>query len=45
MRYLENRDKERRMFMEREIKPGQVYRHFKGTVHKIICIAKHSEKK
>ena len=31
--------------MEREVKPGQVYRHFKGTTHKIICIAKHSETK
>ena len=31
--------------MEREVKPGQVYRHFKGTIHKIICIAKHSETK
>ena len=27
----------------REVKAGQVYKHFKGTIHKIICIAKHSE--
>lgn len=31
--------------MEREVKAGQVYRHFKGTIHKVICIAKHSETK
>ncbi len=29
--------------MEREIKEGQIYRHFKGSLMKIICIAKHSE--
>ena len=29
----------------REIKPGQVYRHFKGFIIKIICIAKHTETK
>lgn len=28
---------------ERTIKEGQIYKHFKGTTHKIICIAKHSE--
>lgn len=28
---------------ERRIKPGQIYKHFKGTYHKIICIAKDSE--
>ena len=33
------------IFMEREVKVGQVYRHFKGTTHKIICIAKQSETK
>ena len=27
----------------RKVKEGQVYKHFKGTIHKIICIAKHSE--
>ena len=27
----------------RKVKAGQVYKHFKGTIHKIICIAKHSE--
>jgi len=29
--------------LEREVKPNQIYRHFKGTYHKIICIAKDSE--
>ncbi|MCX4364991.1 MAG: DUF1653 domain-containing protein [Bacilli bacterium] len=29
--------------MNREVKPNQLYRHFKGTIHKIICIAKDSE--
>lgn len=24
-------------------KPGELYKHFKGTIHKIICIAKDSE--
>lgn len=28
-----------------EIKPGQKYRHFKGSLMKIIAIAKHSETK
>ena len=27
----------------REVKAGQMYKHFKGTIHKVICIAKHSE--
>lgn len=27
----------------REVKKGQMYKHFKGTIHKVICIAKHSE--
>ena len=27
----------------REIKGGSYYRHFKGTTHKVIAIAKHSE--
>lgn len=26
-----------------EVKVGRIYRHFKGTLHKVICIAKHSE--
>ena len=29
--------------LERKIKPGQIYKHFKGTYHKIICIALDSE--
>ncbi len=29
--------------LEREIKVGEVYKHFKGTYHKIIAIAKDSE--
>ena len=28
---------------ERCLLPGQLYRHFKGTYHKIICVAKNSE--
>ena len=27
----------------REVNAGQMYKHFKGTIHKVICIAKHSE--
>lgn len=30
---------------KRIIKEGQIYKHFKGTTHRIICIAKHSETK
>jgi hypothetical protein len=29
--------------LEREVKVGGIYRHFKGTFHKVICIAKDSE--
>lgn len=29
--------------LEREIKVGGIYKHFKGTFHKVICIAKDSE--
>ena len=29
--------------MKREIKPGKKYRHFKGTIHEVIAIAKHTE--
>ena len=31
------------IMLEREVKEGQVYRHFKGSIHKVICIAKDSE--
>lgn len=31
--------------MERKVEPGQVYKHFKGTIHKVVGIAKHSETK
>ena len=27
----------------REIKSGEVYRHFKGSLYRIICVAKHTE--
>lgn len=26
-----------------EVVVGGIYRHFKGTFHKVICVAKHSE--
>ena len=29
--------------LEREVKVGCIYRHFKGTLHKVICIARDSE--
>ena len=29
--------------MEREVKPGQKYRHFKGTIATVITIATHTE--
>lgn len=29
--------------LEREVKINGIYRHFKGTLHKVICIAKDSE--
>ena len=29
--------------LEREIKVGSLYRHFKGTLHEVICVAKDSE--
>lgn len=29
--------------LEREIRVNSLYKHFKGTTHKIICIAKDSE--
>ena len=29
--------------LEREVKVGNIYRHFKGTLHKVICIACDSE--
>lgn len=29
--------------LERNVKAGDIYKHFKGTTHKIICIAKDSE--
>lgn len=28
---------------ERKVIAGQVYRHFKGTIHRIVCLAKDSE--
>lgn len=29
--------------LEREVKIGCLYKHFKGTIHKVICFAKDSE--
>lgn len=29
--------------LEREVKVGSLYRHFKGTLHEVICIARDSE--
>ena len=29
--------------MERTVLPGQKYRHFKGKLYQIVCLAKHSE--
>ena len=31
--------------LERELKVNGLYKHFKGTYHKVICIAKDSEDK
>ena len=29
--------------MKREIKVGKLYRHFKGNIYKVICVAMHTE--
>lgn len=29
--------------LEREVKVNTLYKHFKGTLHKVICVAKDSE--
>ena len=29
--------------LEREVKINGMYKHFKGTLHKVICVAKDSE--
>lgn len=29
--------------LEREVKVGGLYRHFKGTLHEVICLARDSE--
>lgn len=28
-----------------EPKPGQVYRHFKGGIYEVVCVAQHTERK
>lgn len=29
--------------MERTVMPGQKYRHFKGKLYQVVCVATHSE--
>ena len=29
--------------MERTVTPGQKYRHFKGKLYQVVCVATHSE--
>ena len=29
--------------LERDVKVGSLYKHFKGTIYRVICIAKDSE--
>lgn len=29
--------------MERTVQPGQKYRHFKGKLYQVLCVATHSE--
>jgi hypothetical protein len=29
--------------MQRDIKPGQLYKHYKGDTYKILALAKHTE--
>ena len=29
--------------MEEKVKPGQIYKHYKGDTYKILCLGKHSE--
>lgn len=29
--------------LEKEVKVGKIYRHFKGTLHRVLCVAKDSE--
>ena len=33
------------MMKNREVVKGQIYKHFKGTIHKIVCLAYDSETK
>lgn len=29
--------------MEKEVKPGQIYKHFKGHIYKIVCVATNAD--
>jgi len=33
----------RKTMSERDVKPGRLYRHFKGGLYKFLCLATHTE--